>query len=209
MTRSIRELAAAWEAADPRLYPVVLTRPYDYARYLELVRAIDDELAACETVDALVESYGRAAEIAAAAVERSSAPTENLDVGLATGAAFALRYRRVEAAVARREAVGRIEAARDRGDAWVTVTEWGDPVGGPYLRLELHLADGASVQASIRPDAETGDPRYAVEAFRADPRTADRPDEPVTIAQQVGFEERAAWEGAIASLRAAIEEGSG
>ena len=208
MTRSIDELAAAWEAAEARLYPVALTRPEAYARYLELVRAIADELASVGTVEALAAASDRGEELAALAIERSAIATESLDVGLATEAAFALRYRHVVAATARGEVLTKIATARERGDPWVTVVESGDPMHGPYLRLDLHLADGHAVRASVTFDAETGDPRYGLEAFRADPDTGDRLDDAAPIAALQVFAERPAWERATADRRAAIERPS-
>jgi hypothetical protein len=208
MPRSIHELAPAWEAAEARLYPVVLTRPEAYARYLELIRAIADELAGCGTVHALLEAADHQGAIAEVAVRRSGIATEGLDVELAAQAAFALHYRHVVAATARDEALARISSARDRGDPWVTVAESGDPVPGPYLRLDLHLVDGSAILASVTIDAETGDPRFGLEAYRADPDTGDRLEDADPIAPQETYEERSEWERAAAELRAALDHGS-
>lgn len=209
MTRSSIELTSAWEAAEARLYPIAMTRPETYARYLEVVAAIADELAPYGTVESLGEAFDRAAEIGSSAVERSGVAADGLDLGLAAGAAFALRYRRVIASKARSEALERIGSARAHGEAWATVSEYGDPVAGPYLRLELHLADGASVQASIGLDAESGAPRYEVEAFAADPRTGDRVSGADPIAPRATFGGRREWEKAIATVRRRVEGGSG
>jgi hypothetical protein len=201
MARSRSELTSSWEAAEARLYPIVMTRPEAYARYLELVGAIADELEPFGTVDGLADAFDRAAEFTARAAQRSGVSTEGLDLGLAAGAAFALRYRRVVASQARADALARIERARATGRAWVTIAETGDPAGGPYLRLDLHLRDGACIQASVGIDAESGDPRYELEAFRADPRTGDRLSGVAPLAPAVAFPDRARWEEAIVVLR--------
>ncbi len=205
MTRTIHELAAQWQVAEDRLYPIALTRPETYARSLEAVRAIAEELAPYGTVEALAHAYVRADEIAARAVERSHLQVHDVDLGLATGAAFALRYRFVSAAVARADALARIGEARDRGDEWVTVTESGDPVGGPYRRLELHVADGDALEVSITFDAETGEPRYGVEAFQVDPRTGDRLPSSQPIAPARTFTDEDEWRRATEELRARLE----
>jgi hypothetical protein len=208
MTGSIRELAARWEAAEARLYPIVLTRPDAYARYLELVRLIADELARFGSVEALADAADRGDRIAARVVERSGMRTDDLDVGLAIEAAFALRYRLVVATVARSEALARIERARARGEKWLTVAESGDDTG-PYRRLELRVTDGAAMQLSVTFDAETGAPRFGLEAFWADPRTGDRLEGIAPIASLVTFADRADWMSAATDLRIALDRADG
>ena len=112
-----------WRAAEEQLYPVVMVRPDLYERSIEIVRSVADELRAFGTPAALLDGFGRAAEIAAGVVRRESLATEGVDLALATTAAFSLRYRELVGEVARERAIERIRAARERGDAWVMLHE--------------------------------------------------------------------------------------
>jgi hypothetical protein len=209
MSRPLPELVAAWEAAEARLYPIVMTRPEVYGRALSVVREIVAELAPYGTVEGLAGAFDRAAEIAGQAIERSGVPTDGVDLGLAAGCAFALRYRAVLAAAARAASLTRIEEARASGQAWVLIAESGDPDAGPFHRVELHLGQGVCVQRTIGLDAEMGAPTFAVEAFAADPRTGDRlgDAEPVVPAAEYGS--RREWEEAVERVRRAVAEARG
>jgi hypothetical protein len=209
MTRPVSELVPSWEAAEARLYPIVMTRPEVYERSLAVVHEIVVELAPYGTPEGLADAFDRAAAIAARAVERSGVRTDGVDLALATGAAFALRYRAVLAATARAEALARIEDARARGERWVTVAESGDRDGGPYQRLDLHLRDGRAVLRSIGFDAESGEPQYAAEAYLADPMTGDRLPDAEPLVAPITYRTRNEWGEAIERLRRLVEGGRG
>jgi len=209
MTRPLPELAAVWEAAEARLYPIVMTRPEVYERSLAVVREIVAELAPYGTAEGLAEAFDRAGEISARAIERSDVRTDGVDVGLAAAAAFALRYRSVLAASARAAALARIEDARALDEAWVTVVESGDPEAGPYLRVDLHLRDGGCVVRSIGFDAETGKPLFGVEAFLGDPLTGDRLPDAGPLVAPVTHRSRREWEEAVERVRGLVEGGRG
>jgi hypothetical protein len=183
-----------------------MTRPEVYARSLELVREIVAQLAPYGTVEGLADAFHRAGEIAASAIERSGAGTEGIDVGLATAAAFAMRYRRIVASRAHDRALGRIEEARRAGRSWVTVVESGHEASGPYYRLEMHLADARAVQASVDLDAETGERRFHAEVVRLDPATGELLDDPGSGPPRT-FAEPELWAAALAELRAQVGEG--
>jgi len=129
-------------------------------------------------------------------------------VGLAAGAAFALRYRAIVASSARRAARERIEDAREHRLDWVTIAESGDPATAPYLRLEMHLPEGTAVQASIGLDAETGERRFELAAVALDPATGERSDAS-TIATPQTFVDAVSWQEAVVLLRGTIEGTAG
>ena len=165
-----------WRAAEEQLYPVVMVRPDLYERSIEIVRSVADELRAFSTPTALLDGFGRAAEIAAGVVRRESLATEGVDLALATTAAFSLRYRELVGEVARGRAIERIRAARERGDAWVVLHESGtleQAPAVPYRRLEMHLGDGAGLHLFVQQDPETAAPVYGVESVQLDPQTGD------------------------------------
>jgi hypothetical protein len=209
MTRPLPELVATWEAAEARLYPVVMTRPEIYERSLALVHEIVAELAPYGTTEGLAEAFDRAAEITARAIDRSGVRADGVDAGLAAAAAFALRYRGVLAATARAEALTHIADARARDETWVTVADSGDAIRGPYHRLDLHLRDGGCVLRSIGLDAETGEPRFGVEAYLADPMTGDRLPDAGSLVAPVTYRSRNEWDEAVERVRGLVERGRG
>src|SRR5689334_5333746 len=93
MTVQLEEAVAHWRAAENRLYPVVMTRPDLYERSVRIVRAVADDLRSARDPQALLKAYERAADIVTDVVRRLEIPSEEIDMGLVTGAAFSLRYR--------------------------------------------------------------------------------------------------------------------
>ena len=204
-------LIGLWMAAEDRLHPLVLAQPEIYERYLRLVRIIADELRSARTPEHLAEAYARAPEIVDAAIVRGGIATGGMDLQLATGAAFAVRYREVLAEIRSDEAARRVSAAKERGDGWVVVYEDGGAGGRglpPYHRLEMHLPDGRGLHAFAELDGEMARPVYGVEAVRLDPETgsglvgAEAPSEALT------FDEPGPWEAAVEELRARLGEPS-
>jgi hypothetical protein len=193
-----------WRAAEERLYPVVMVRPDLYERSIELVRSVADELRAFTTPAALLDGFARAAEIAAEVIRRESLAVDDVDLGLATTAAFSLRYRELLGEVAREQAIGRIRAARERGDAWVVLHESGTLEQAPavaYRRLEMHLGSGAGLHVFVQQDPETAAPVYAVEPVQLDPQTGDWLHEATQWAEPRSFARQAPWRELIQELR--------
>jgi hypothetical protein len=198
------ELLQRWRAAEERLYPVVMVRPDLYERSIELVRSIADELRAATTPAALAEAFGDAAEIAARVIRRESLLVEDLDLGLATSAAFGLRHRELLGELGRGRAMEQISAARDQGHAWVVLHEAGTPglaPAVPYRRLEMHLGDGAALHVYVEQDVATARPLYGVEAVQLDPHTGDWLNEATAWAEPRTYAEPEPWQARIQELR--------
>ena len=214
MSQALVELVERWNQAERQLYPVVLARPDLYERYLTLVRAVADDLGDLATPDVLAAAFGEAVPMATRAAARVGIPTDGLDLGVAAGAAFALRYREVKTAGARATVAAKVEAATAEGEQWVLLQE---PAGGqlpdPYAaatssRVELHVPTRLAIHSFVELDPDTYQPRYGVEAARLDPVSGElaRDEEPVATPRT--FDDRAAWEAAVAALRRACETGS-
>jgi hypothetical protein len=182
-----------------------MVRPDLYERSIELVRSIADELREHTTPAALLEAFGRADEVAAQVIRRESLEhqVEGVDLVLATTAAFSLRYRELVGEVAREQALERIRAARERGDAWVVVHESGTLQQAPavaYRRLEMHLGSGAGLHVFVQQDPETAAPVYAVEPVQLDPQTGDWLHEATGWAEPRSFSTQAPWRELIQEL---------
>ena len=214
MAQALVELVERWNQAERRLYPVVLARPDLYEGYLALVRAMADDLGDLATTDALAAAFGEAAPMAARSAVRIGVPTDGLDLEVAAGAAFALRYREVKVAGARAAVAAKVQEATAEGEQWVVLQE---PAGGqlpdPFAaatssRVELHVPTRLAIHSFVELDPDTYQPRYGVEAARLDPVSGElvRDEEPVATPQT--FDDRAAWERAVTALRRACETGS-
>ncbi len=200
----LEEALRSWRAAEEKLYPVVMLRPDVYQRYVELVRAVADELWSFVTPESLAQAYGRAPEIVAVVIARFGASVDDMDVGLLAGAAFSLRYREVLAESSRKEAVRRIEEARARGDHWVVLYEMGRAKGAPalpYRRLEMHLPDGVGLHVFLEEDPETGAPIFGLERVQLDPSTGDWVSAAQPSPERQTFPSADRWEEAVKALR--------
>jgi len=201
----IDELARRWQSAEERLYPIVMVRHEAYEAALVLVRAVVDELAEVGDAEELATRYEDSARLVADAVRETAVSTEGLDLGVVAGAAFNIRYRELLAAAQREQAKQRIRAAASAGEDWVVLFETGRtefaPLS-PYRRLEMRIADGQGLHASIVPDPSTGDPVYAVEIVQLDPATGDWVHEAEPAEAPVTYPSRSEWDRALADLRA-------
>jgi len=213
MSQAPVELVERWNLAERHLYPVVLTQPDLYERYLALVRAMADDLGDLSTPEALAAAFGEAVPRAARTAAGCGIPTGGLDLEVAAGAAFALRYREVKAAAARGAVAARVQEATAKGERWVVLQEpprgqAPDPfASGVSSRVELHVPSGVAIHSFVELDPDTYQSRYGVEAARLDPVSGElaRDEEPVATPRT--FDDPAAWERAIAALRRACETG--
>jgi hypothetical protein len=214
MSQAPVELVERWNVAERHLYPVVMARPDLYERYLALVRALADDLGDLSTPEALAAAFGEAVARAARTAARTGVPTEELDLGVAAGAAFALRYREVKAAAARAAVAVRIQEAIAKGEGWVVLQEpSGERAPDPFAaavssRVELHVPTGVAIHSFVELDPDTYQPRYGVEAARLDPVSGElvRDEEPVATPRT--FDDPAVWERAVTALRRECESGS-
>jgi hypothetical protein len=193
--------ARRWQEAEDRLHPIAVASPETYERYLELVRAIAQELAPIATRAELVEAEPGAEAVAARAIARTELPTAGLDVVLATRAAFAVRGRALAIEEAATDRAQRVRTAEERGDDWVVIEEAGDGLLSPLRRLEMHLPDGAGVASSIEVDLEGGPAVFRVQEVALDPSTGKVLDPPAGKTEPLTFTERTAWASAVAELR--------
>ena len=161
------ETLRSWDAAEARLFPLVMARPEEYERSLAMIDVLLGWLRSrCQDIPALLAQSARGGAIVAdAAGELSGDRGEpRLDQGgLAAGvrgdliaaAACAMRYRELVASSAARGRRDALAAAAARGESWAVIEESGDQARAPYLpyhRVEAHVPSGRAVIISIEPD---------------------------------------------------------
>jgi hypothetical protein len=197
-----------WQAAEQRLYPVIMVQPDLYERAVSMVRVVVDDLAGCSDLAALVAAWGGAAGIVHRAAGEAGLDLEGLDPDLIAGAGFSMRYRELAGAAARAERLGRIRAAAEAGEAWVEVEKIGSrETAGmvPWSWMEMHLPSGAGLRQMVEADPATGAPRYSLEVVPLDPATGDllpTPGDVVVVPES--FEDPTEWAAAVEAKRAHI-----
>jgi hypothetical protein len=201
----LQEAVRRWRAAEQRLYPTVLASPEGFDRYVALVRAVTDELGSVRSTEALVDAYAEGLDVAEAAARGHQLSTQGLDLDLAAGAAFSLRYREVVAETRREEVGRRVSEASARGQEWVVIQDappWLQSPFPPWRRLEMHLPEGTGLHSWVE-ESLSGDEgvEYGVEVVRLDPQTGRwAPDQPLVDRQT--FSEHAVWQAAVEALKA-------
>jgi hypothetical protein len=146
------ETLRAWDAAEARLFPLVMARPEEYERSLTLIQALLGWLRGrCQDVPALLAESARGPAI----IAEAAGDPAGLRGDLIAAAACAMRYRELVAAGAARSRLAGFARASAGGEAWAVVEEAGDPARAPYLpyhRVEAHVPSGRSLIISIEPD---------------------------------------------------------
>jgi hypothetical protein len=203
----VATLVRRWREDEARLYPVVMVRPDLYERAGLLVRALADELRSHTTEEALAAAYPHAGETLRGLLARSGLATDDIDLGLVTGAAFGMRHREILSALERRRTLTAVAEARDRGDVWVVLHETGRPGTTSYRRLEMRLADGVALHVFIEPDPTTGRPLHGLQRLRFDPDTGDWSGG-AAIEEARTFDDAQAWTDAVTDARGGHGDGS-
>ncbi|MFN8111225.1 MAG: hypothetical protein U0Y82_15500, partial [Thermoleophilia bacterium] len=128
------EAIATWRRAERLVYPVVMVNAALYEQYLQVVRAVVDELGDVRTEDDLVAAWRQHRTIAAEAIARLSPSMGPLmDHDAVRDAAFCQRHRDITRENGKQIARDRLEQARrDRAD-WVVLFEDVTPFGSHRL----------------------------------------------------------------------------
>lgn len=207
-----RRIVARWEEAERRLYPLALSLPDVYERYLVLVRELADRLSGVPSVADLVRIYEDEAAAAPEGAAAARAATDGLDADLARSAAFALRYREIRALARGAEPAERLRQAAERGEAWVTLYETPAaqalPFGqGGYDRWEMHLSTGRGLHAFVEFDADTLEPVYGLEVLRLSQVDGTPVPEAAPLVGRRTFADRTALQSAIEKIRRDLADG--
>jgi hypothetical protein len=189
----------AWRRAEAAVYPSVMVNATLYQQYIQVVRAIVEELRDVSTEDDLVRAWHERRAIGAEMVQRMS-PSMGMmmDQGAVRDAAFCQRHREITREHGKEIARQRLEAARRRGDDWVVLFDDVTPFGSH--RLEMHVRSGRALHASAQTEP-LGEASYELEVVQLDPRDGawllDKP--PLMPARRYARHDE--WEARIAQAR--------
>jgi hypothetical protein len=197
---SDREAAvAAWRRAEAVVYPSVMVNAVLYEQYIQVVRAIVDELRDVHSEDDLIRTWREQRDLGADTVRRVSPSMGALmDVNAVRDAAFCQRHRETMREHAKEIAHDRLVQARITGAPWVVLFEDVTPLGSH--RLEMNVRTGRAIHASAKTEPDAG-ATYELEVVQLDPRDGawllDKP--PLMAANK--FSRHDEWEARIAQAR--------
>ncbi len=190
---------AAWRRAEAVVYPSVMVNAVLYEQYIQVVRAIRDELRDVHSEDDLVRTWHEQRGLGTETVRRLSPSMAALmDVDAVRDAAFCQRHRETMREHAKEIAQQRLLEARRTGAQWVVLFEDVTPLGSH--RLEMHVRSGRAIHASAKTELH-GPPTYELEIVQLDPRDGawllDKP--PLMSARR--FSRHDEWEARITQAR--------
>jgi hypothetical protein len=190
---------AAWRRAEAAVYPSVMVNATLYQQYIEVVRAIADDLSDVSTEDGLVQAWHERRAIGGEVLQRMSPSMGMLmDREAVRDAAFCTRHREITREHGKEIARQRLESARRRGDEWVVLFDDVTPFGSH--RLEMHVRSGRALHASAQTEP-LGEATYELEVVQLDPRDGawllDKP--PLMPGQR--YTRHDEWEARIAQAR--------
>jgi hypothetical protein len=203
------ETLRAWDEAEARLFPLVMSRPEAYQRALLLIKEVLGRLrSSAQDIPALLAESARGAALAAEATgggpdDRDFLTGIRLD--LIAAAACATRYRELRAAQADRERAAALAGARARGESWAVIEESGDQARAPYLpyhRIEAHVPTGRAVIVSIEPDETLSRAVWRLDEAALDPATGR-----LAVGAEIGsYPGAEQFDDALASARRRLSE---
>jgi hypothetical protein len=168
----LEALRAQWKEAERRMYPLATTAPAKYEQLVRIARQLADDLASVRTEPDLVAAWDDHAQRTGAAAAAANVPLGELSGVDVAGTGFALRDAEIRSFEHQRDQQQLVAAARARGDAWVRLHEAGDLGRGlydPYQAIDLHLASGAAIVASVETEPSTGAANHVLTVIKMDP----------------------------------------
>ena len=177
-TDRVADAIRRWQAAESRLYPVIMVRPDLYEAVIATVRETVNSLRYIEEVEVLVSVESETPASVLRALTRLGLPAAELNVALIAAASLSMRAAEIGSARARAQRTALITAVRARDEVWVLLNETTvrgshDPPDPPYHRLEMRLADGLGLHLYVELDPSTAKPVYGLETVQLDLTTGE------------------------------------
>jgi hypothetical protein len=190
---------AAWRHAESIVYPSVMVNAELYQQYIQIVRAIGDELRDIHTEEDLVRTWHEQRGLGAETVNRLSPSMAMLmNTDAVRDAAFCNRHREVMREHGKEIARQRLLDARRTGAEWVLLFEDVTPFGSH--RLEMNVRSGRAIHSSAKTEPG-GAATYELEVVQLDPSTGawllDKPP----LVPTMKFTRHDEWEARVSQAR--------
>ncbi len=190
---------ATWRHAESIVYPSVMVNAELYQQYIQVVRAIGEELRDIHTEEDLVRTWHEQRGLGAEIVSRLSPSMAMLmNTDAVRDAAFCNRHREVMRAHGKEIALSRLTEARRTGAEWVVLFEDVTPFGSH--RLEMHVRSGRAIHASAKTEP-SGPASYELEVVQLDPNNGAWLLDKAPLMPTQQFHRHDEWEARIAQAR--------
>jgi hypothetical protein len=190
---------AAWRHAESIVYPSVMVNAELYQQYIQVVRAIGEELRDVHTEDDLVRTWHEQRALGADTVRRLSPSMSMLmNTDAVRDAAFCNRHREVMREHGKEIARQRLLEARRTGAEWVVLFEDVTPFGSH--RLDMHVRSGRAIHASAKTEP-SGPASYELEVVQLDPSDGAWLLDKAPLMPTQKFHRHDEWEARIAQAR--------
>ena len=199
-----REAAvAAWRRAEGKIYPTVMVNATLYQEYVQVVRAIAEELGDVRTEDDLVAAWHERHELAREVIDRTAPSMAQLmDRAAVRDAAFCTRHREITREQGKELARRRLEEAKRTGAEWVTLFEDVTPLGSQ--RLQMHVRSGRALHTSAELPLDGTRPSWELEVVQLDPADGAWLLDRAPIVPARRFDRQDEWEARIQQARASF-----
>jgi hypothetical protein len=190
---------AAWRQAESIVYPSVMVNAELYQQYIQVVRAISEELRDVHSEGDLVRTWHEQRSLGADMVSRLSPSMAMLmNVEAVRDAAFCNRHREVMREHGKEIARQRLLEARRTGAEWVVLFEDVTPFGSH--RLEMHVRSGRAIHASAKTEP-AGPASYELEVVQLDPTDGAWLLDKAPLMPTRRFDRHDEWEARVAQAR--------
>ena len=190
---------AAWRQAESIVYPSVMVNAELYQQYIQVVRAISEELRDVHSEEDLVRTWHEQRSLGADMVSRLSPSMAMLmNVDAVRDAAFCNRHREVMREHGKEIARQRLLDARRTGAEWVVLFEDVTPFGSH--RLEMHVRSGRAIHASAKTEP-AGAASYELEVVQLDPTDGAWLLDKAPLMPTRRFDRHDEWEARVAQAR--------
>lgn len=168
-----------WVECERQLFSISAMDPEQYKLIVSAIRAMSDLLIGYKTTEALTAAWSEADALYARAAEVSNFDPASLPQAKISGAAFAMRERKILDETQAFKFSSAVTQARESGEEWAILSESGDLSHGlldPYGCTEMHLRTGLAVVTMTQPEPSGAGIIYALSVVRLDQKTGQLVD---------------------------------
>lgn len=160
-----------WTDCERQLFSISAMDPEQYKKIVTAIRSMSDILTEFETPEALEAAWPKAEALYAKAAQEAEFAPEALPHAKISGAAFAMRERRI---IEEKQAYmfsSAINVARKASEEWAILSESGDLSHGlldPYGCTEMHLSSGLAIVTITQPEPTGAGVLYSLSVIQLD-----------------------------------------
>ncbi|CAD0186821.1 hypothetical protein RUESEDTHA_03732 [Ruegeria sp. THAF57] len=180
-----------WTECERQLFSISAMDPEQYKKIVTAIRSMSDMLTEFDTPEALVKAWPKAESIYLRAAQALGIGADSLPHGKISGAAFAMRERRIFEEKQASKFTSAISNARQAAEEWVILNETGDLSHGlldPYGCTEMHLSSGLAIVTITQPGPSGAGILFSLSVIRLDQNSGQLVDAEPGLADWAEYE---------------------